>query len=163
MKTAHFLAVAAIFFGSLRIAAGDPSFVYLVRHAEKVDESKDADLSPEGFRRAEMIAKFFEQIPIDTVVATQFQRTQKTVSSVAQAKRLTLTVIDAGKPTELIALIRSRPGATLLVSGHSNTIPELIQKLGGPELSIPHEEYSDLFLLVLVEGRAYLQRFQIDP
>ena len=35
---------------------GDPLLVFLVRHAEKVDQSKDPDLSPDGYSRAEELA-----------------------------------------------------------------------------------------------------------
>ena len=151
-----------IFFSSF-LFSGEPNLVYLVRHAEKVDESRDADLSQEGFRRATALKQFFEHVSIDRIFASQFQRTQKTVQPVAEAKDLTVGIVDARLPDKLIESIKSGQGQVILVAGHSNTVPDLIRLMGGPQLTIGHDDYSDLFLLILQDGKTILQRFQLNP
>lgn len=43
---------------TLLAAATEPTLVYLVRHAEKIDESSDADLSTQGLKRADRLRVF---------------------------------------------------------------------------------------------------------
>ncbi len=142
---------------------GEPNLVYLVRHAEKVDRATDADLSFEGFRRADNLRNFFRQIPLDTIYASQYRRTRKTVQPTAWDQGLGVAVIDAGHSQQLVDQIRCRSGQTVLVAGHSNTIPEIICLMGGPELVIRHDDYSDIFLLILQDDRCIIQHFQVDP
>ena len=144
--------------------SAEPTLVYLVRHAEKVDQSKDPDLSEAGYRRVETLRRFFAKIPIDLVVATQYQRTQRTVRPIAGDQNRALEVIPAEHPEKLVEQIRQNPGKTILVAGHSNTVPDLISRLKGPKVQIQDHEYNDLFLLILADDQTtVLQSFQITP
>jgi hypothetical protein len=40
----------------------------------------------------------------------------------------------------------------VLVVGHSNTMPEIIRALGGPEFKIPDDEYGTIYFLVPATG-----------
>ncbi len=144
-------------------AASEPTLVYLVRHAEKVDDSRDADLSPKGLERANALKSFFEKIQIDAVYASQYIRTQKTVKPVADARGLAVNVVDAGKPNELVSKVMASAGKTILIAGHSNTTPKLIELLGGPVVEIPDDVYQNLFLLILQDGHCVFQQFQFQP
>lgn len=144
-------------------AASEPTLVYLVRHAEKVDASRDADLSPKGLERANALKSFFEKIQIDAVYASQYIRTQKTVKPVADARGLAVNVVDAGKPNELVSKVMASAGKTILIAGHSNTTPKLIELLGGPVVEIPDDVYQNLFLLILQDGHCVFQQFQFQP
>ncbi len=157
------LLLCSLVFPCILSLAGEPNLVYLVRHAEKVDESRDADLSFRGFRRADNLRYFFQQIPLTTIYASQYKRTQKTVLPTAWDKRLEVAVIDAGQSQQLVDQIRRQSGQTVLVAGHSNTIPELVCLMGGPELVIRHGDYSDIILLIIHDDRCIIQRFQVDP
>jgi len=148
------------------LAADPPLAVYLVRHAEKVDQSRDADLSELGLRRAEALRGFFAKIPLEGVFATQFQRTQKTVGPLARERGLDVALVDAGQGERLVERLRAAGSGTYLISGHSNTVPWLIERLGGPSLTIRDDEYDNVFLLVLWNGQTFFQQFQLtltDP
>jgi len=147
----------------LHLAASEPTLVYLVRHAEKVDSSRDADLSAQGLKRAEALKVFFEKTSFSAIYATQYQRTQKTVKPVADSKGLPVVALDAGDPKALVSKIHSSPGQIILASGHSNTVPQLISLLGGPEIKIPDDAYDYLFLLVLQDGHCVFQQFLFKP
>ncbi len=142
-------------------AQSPPKLVYLVRHAEKVDASRDADLSQTGFRRVETLRHFFKEVPLKGVYASQYQRTQKTVAPIARDKGLSVTVVDAGAGQDLVDRIRKSEAGAYLIAGHSNTAPWLIERLGGPALQIDDSEYDGVFLLVIWEDRAIFQHFQI--
>jgi len=48
------------------------------------------------------------------------------------------------------------PGSTTLVVGHSNTIPEIIEKLGGGAVKIKDSEYDHLYVVTIEGGKGRL-------
>lgn len=142
---------------------GEPTLVYLVRHAEKADSSKDADLSTKGFTRADALASFFEKIQVDHLLATQFQRTQKTLAPLGTSKGLKVETLLAQNPERFVARVAEGEGKTFVIAGHSNTLPDLIQRFGGPNVTIDDSAYRDLFLLVIQENQITFQNFQLAP
>jgi broad specificity phosphatase PhoE len=137
-------------------SAAGATTVYLVRHAEKVDESRDAALSEIGLRRADALADALANAGITAVYATQFQRTQRTGGALAARMGLTPTIEaasgDAAAHARAIAdAIRTRhAGGRVLVVGHSNTVPLIVRALGGsaPE-ALGDNEYDSLFIVTL--------------
>ena len=130
-----------------------PTVVYIVRHAEKTSEDPDADLSAKGKTRVEVLSWMLRDIAIDTVYSTDVPRTFHTVEPIAKEKALSVESY-VPKPGRLAETIRRKHrGQTLLVSGHSNTIPELLKSLG---VSIEDKIlpcYDDL-IIVTLDGRA---------
>ena len=135
--------------------------VILARHAEKVTvdpNDRDPALTEAGQARARALAEALEGAGVDAVITTQYQRTRNTAKPLADALGITPTVIASG-PTLLAQIaetIRTRhAGQTVLVVGHSNSIPGTIEALGGPKLpEICESQYANLFVMVLREGEA---------
>ena len=51
------------------------------------------------------------------------------------------------------AVLRTHAGQTVLVAGHSNTVPLLIEALGvSPAPSLDESDYDDLFVVVVERG-----------
>ena len=125
-----------------------PTVVYLVRHAEKTGEERDADLSAEGRTRADVLAWMLRDVHLDAVFSTEYRRTLDTVRPTATRKGLTVTPY-AAKGGQLIPKIQNEfGGKTVLVCGHSNTIPKLLDNLGvGIEEDVLGG-YDDLFMVV---------------
>lgn len=151
-----------ILFLYVPLIAAEPTFIYLVRHAEKVDASKDPELSPRGQQRAQALADFFMKVPVSELYASEYQRTQKTLAPLAAQKQLSVHIIPASKPEALVAKVRAATGV-VVISGHSNTLPGLIERLGAGSVIIEDSDYRNLFLLVLIEKEATLQTFQLEP
>jgi broad specificity phosphatase PhoE len=127
------------------------STVFLVRHAERVDDSKDAELSEAGRARAEVLANMLKDSKISVIYATEFKRTQQTAAPLAKALGLTITILPAENQAALVAKLRTSNGASLVV-GHGNTIPDIIKALGITEpVNIPDSDYDNLFVVVLGE------------
>ena len=147
----------------IMVSAAEPTLVYLVRHAEKVDESRDPELSEKGMERVALLERFFERIQPDQVISTQFIRTRNTVKPIADARKLPLTIIKAGKEEQVVETVKNADGGVFLVSGHSNTVPKMIKLLGGPEITIPHDGYSNVFLIILDGENTVFQNFRLDP
>jgi broad specificity phosphatase PhoE len=138
-----------------------PVTVYLVRHAEKVvSEDPDPPLTAQGAARGAALADALGELPIGTVIASQFRRTQQTVEPLAEKLGTRVEVVDAAAGDLLAERLRGgAPGTLTVVAGHSNTIPALIAALGVDELiEIPDDRYGDLFVVRMTEADVTLER-----
>ena len=125
--------------------------IVVVRHAEKIDASSDAALSDAGRARAEALAKALRDLPITAAYATEFQRTQGTIAPLCAQRSLAPTVLPAADGKALARkLQRAHLGQTVLVCGHSNTVPALCKALGVPgEVKVADDEFDRLFVITL--------------
>ncbi|MBK9385858.1 MAG: nuclear transport factor 2 family protein [Planctomycetes bacterium] len=154
--------VVAAISGEARPAAGStsPTVVYLVRHSEKALESgSDPELSEVGRARSARLVEILRSVPVEALIASQYRRTQQTLAPLAAARGLTVKTIPADEVDILAAELRGPlSGRTILLSGHSNTIPELLKLLGVAEPpAIEDRDYSNLFCVVLDARGARLQ------
>ena len=125
------------------------SSVFIVRHAEKSDDSKDAELSETGRVRAEALANMLRDAKISAIYTTEFKRTQQTAAPLAKALGLTVTILPATNQAALVAKLRASTANSLVV-GHGNTIPDIIKTLGISEpVNISEIDYENLFVVVL--------------
>ena len=124
------------------------STIFIVRHAEKADATKDPDLSEAGRARAEAIVKTLRDANITEIYATEFKRTQQTAAPLAKVLGITVTTLPAKDNVALLAKLRASPGNALVV-GHGDTIPDLIKALGiSDPINIAENDYDNLFAVV---------------
>ena len=140
----------------LAAAAQAPTTVIVVRHAEKVSTDpadRDPALDSAGTARARALAAALEGAGVDAVITTQFRRTQMTAKPLADRLGVAPEVVAAGGPShpaDVAAAVRRHAGHTVVVVGHSNTVPAIIAALGGPRLpDLCDSQYADMFVLVL--------------
>ena len=113
---------------------------YLIRHAEK-DRSdptnKNPELTPEGIERAKNWANYFENIEIDEIYSTEYNRTMQTVENTASEKQLTIKLYD---PSDLynVEFKKLTQGKSVLIVGHSNTTPQFVNAI------IEEDKYPDI-------------------
>ncbi|MGI8732336.1 MAG: histidine phosphatase family protein [Pyrinomonadaceae bacterium] len=138
--------------------------VIVVRHAEKNIESNNPnpDLSPAGQARAQELAQILGTAGITAIYATQFGRTQQTVQPIASTLGLAITKVDSANAVELVRQIDTKRGETILVAGHSNTVPQIIEILGGGKVAdIPETDYDNIFVVTIYRyGKAKVVRFK---
>ena len=96
---------------------------------------------------------------------TQFQRTRGTAEPLATRLGLAPTVVATGGTAAehaqrvADAVRETRVDGTVLVVGHSNTVPLIIRALGGPDVgAIADDEYANLFVVRLSPGGVSLIR-----
>ncbi|MBU1325550.1 MAG: histidine phosphatase family protein [Alphaproteobacteria bacterium] len=124
--------------------------VVLVRHAEKVDASRDPVLSGAGTARAEALAGVFAGTGPDLILVSPFQRTALTAVPTIAASGAPVRVIalDGGVDAHLagiLAEIALQPDdAEILIVGHSNTVPLIARALGVAAADMPDCEYDRL-------------------
>ena len=109
--------------------------VYVVRHLNTPEGQPDPDLLPEGRAAAVALADMMEtdrfqgaRRPV-AIYVSDYKRTRQTAAPVAARFGLNLTVYDPRDTPGLIARVRREPGPVLIV-GHSNTVPDIVERLG---------------------------------
>lgn len=125
--------------------------IYLVRHAEKVDESPQALLSAIGHARAQRLADTLSRAGVQRIVVSEFRRTQQTAQPLADRLGIKPAVLPANDHAALQALLwsASDPVGSILVVGHSDTLPRILRDLGAPSEPIAGGDYGNLFVVVL--------------
>ncbi len=135
--------------------AQEPTVVIVVRHAERAGDTGDMGLTEGGRARAAALARALADAKVGAVITTQWQRTQLTAAPLMQALNLTPVIVPTtgGMPAHIAAVadaVRRMPGKTILVVGHSNTVPRIITALGGPPMAdFCDHEYDGLYVVVM--------------
>jgi broad specificity phosphatase PhoE len=154
------LTVAAVLGGCATSPQRDAGVTYvLVRHAEKADDDpRDPSLSAAGIRRAGRLAERLHAAPVVAVYATAFRRTQQTAAAVAKDHGLRISTYDATQPAAVFAasLRAAHDRGTVVVVGHSNTVPAIAAALCGCDIAPTAEsEFGRRITIdVLPAGRA---------
>ena len=151
------LLLAACASAPMKTTALDPATAPLefvvVRHAEKAtDAGDDPPLVGSGHARAAAIAAGLAGAPVVAVYSTDYARTRDTAAPTAAAHDLPVTPYDARQPAgALAAMLRAaHAGGTVLVVGHSNTVPAIASALCGCEVAAMDESEYDRLLRVRV-------------
>ena len=113
---------------------------YLIRHAEKDrsnSENKDPILTSDGIKRANHWASYFDTIQLNSIYTTDYIRTKQTIFPVSKLKQITPKIYSVDE-LDINQFIRSNHGKRVLISGHSNTTPAMVNKLIG------ESKYSDM-------------------
>lgn len=140
--------------------------VYLTRHAEKA-AGEDPGLLPAGEARAARLARRLQDENLTAVYATGYRRTQATAAPAAKAAGLTVREYEAGgaAAAQTKAWLTRHRGGTILVVGHSNTVPDLLNALVGRRRygNIDEAEYGRLFrVTVPAKGKARVEELSSD-
>lgn len=113
---------------------------YLIRHAEK-DRTEgvgdDPKLTEEGLKRAQRWAVVLGLEPLDAVYSTDYQRTRQTAAPAAEANGLEISLYDPNA-FDAQTWIAQHQGQRILIVGHSNTTPMLVNRL------LAEERFADI-------------------
>jgi broad specificity phosphatase PhoE len=139
--------------------------VFLVRHAEKVAGDGDVSLSTVGRERAALLAWTLKDANVTHIFASQMARTKETAAPLADKLKIEAEVVRAQDPKALVAALRALPrGSTALVVGHSNTVPAVVEGLGGPKVApIGEDEFDRLLVLTLDGGTTTVASLRYGP
>ncbi|MEO9872647.1 phosphoglycerate mutase family protein [Ekhidna sp.] len=143
----------------------DQTTFILVRHAEKAnDGTRNPPLNEDGKTRSANLSEMLVNQDIDALYSTPFKRTQETLQPIAEMKNLEVQEYDPYAKGEWLAtLAEKHTGGTVMISGHSNTIPALANALLGNDTFSQFDEsdYSNLIIIVAAEvGKGKLVRLK---
>lgn len=147
------LCISLIFFAGQHVY-GQPSKLttfILVRHAEKsTNHPNDPDLSDEGEFRAKGLAAKLEYAQIDVALSTPFKRTNQTLTPVTTQKDLDIIEYDPNDKNFIQKIYKTYKGKSILIAGHSNTIPFYVNQLASTDLEQSDEsEYDKIYIVTL--------------
>ncbi len=146
-----------------------PITVFLIRHAEREAEPRqDPPLSKDGIARSQALARLLSNAGIKAILTSQYNRTKQTGEPLAAKLGLTITPfslklspsnprqIAEESTTEVTTKILEHAGQSVLVIGHSNSIPDVIKMLGGDVVpTIDERKFDDLYMVtVYAKGKA---------
>jgi phosphohistidine phosphatase SixA len=137
--------------------------VILIRHAERLvtPGNNDPHLSAAGKSRAKRLLHVLGQANVSAIYTSEFIRTKETAQPLADA--LSLSPIEETEAQDIKTdILLNHAGKTVLVVGHTDTVPEVIRSLGdnsGHEIDV--EEFDNMFVAtVLGESRVRVTRLK---
>ena len=146
---------------SARAPASEAATFIVVRHAEQVvNDSRDPPLSKRGVARAKALARRLAGAPLVAAYATPLRRSRQTAQPAAARHRIRVTTYDAAMPpADFVAGLRARHArGTVLVVGHSNTVPEIVAGLCSCRIRALGEDDYDAIYTIRIgrDGRGVL-------
>jgi broad specificity phosphatase PhoE len=121
----------------------EPSW-YVMRHLQKA-EGQDPALSAEGAGNAQRLASWFDKDRPTAIYASSTRRARETAAPLAARLGLRVKDYDPKDTSGLVARVKAEAG-TVLVVGHSNTVPEIVAQLGGARpADLAETDYGDIF------------------
>lgn len=159
-----------LFFTINQVLAQHPVFsetanIFLVRHAEKV-AGKDPVLTEAGNRRAGDLMRFMQGKNLKRIYTTPLRRTAMTADSLRLQFGIDTSFYKQDSTGEdLLQRLSTANDVnnTILIIGHSNTIPDLIRALGVKNFQltdIADNEFDNIYLVKFKNKQAYLQQFK---
>lgn len=134
------------------LQAQETTTLYLIRHAEKADATKDTELSEGGKARAEKWKNFFSDKNISAIYATPYKRTIATAAPLAEKLGININSYNPSQ-LDLKSVTETHRGKSVLIVGHSNTLPNHVNKLLNENkyAEIDESEFGTLYI-VTVKG-----------
>ncbi|MDB4448314.1 histidine phosphatase family protein [Roseivirga sp.] len=135
-------------------AQTDVTTFILVRHAEKSkDDPRDPSLSEEGIKRAESLNAMLKQADIAALYSSPYKRTKSTVQPIADAKGLEVNTYDPRSAAFLEDIMTKFKGKTIVISGHSNTTPNVVNALIGEDRfkQLSEDDYGKIYIVSVTE------------
>ncbi len=135
--------------------------VILVRHAEKAadgdpefDPASPADppLTATGRARADALVRTLGEADVTAIYSSEFARTRQTVAPLADILGMQITTHPAGDTAGLVQrILADHRGGTVVVVGHSNTVPAIIEAFGAGTVDAIEEawEHDNLYFVVV--------------
>ncbi|MCB9309790.1 MAG: histidine phosphatase family protein [Lewinellaceae bacterium] len=125
---------------------------YLTRHAEKDTVNKqDPILTSAGLDRSAKLADILRGTRIDAIYSTLFMRTMLTVDSLADTKLMKILPYDNKNIRTTIQEIKASDNINrVLMVGHSNTIPSIVNSISKQTIFQSNFEENDYSNFVVV-------------
>lgn len=162
------ITIALISFEHILYAQQDAGVtkIYIVRHAERgaLNSNNDPEINEAGKARAGDLLRALQNEGIQKIYVSQYRRTQMTADSLRITAGIDTVHYKADNSgDELINAIMQHSdfGKTILIIGHSNTIPKIIRKFGVldyPQENIPDAGFDDLFLITYKNEKARVKK-----
>ena len=164
MKKVTFLSLSTLLILSLfSIVHAQTSTSILLRHAEKDTSAAgstlmkaDPPLTKAGEERAKNLLTVLKDYTPDEIYSTNFIRTKATVTPLLLKFNKELQIYDPKELMQFSEKLLQQKGKTIIIAGHSNTTPALVNLLI-KENTYPNLDelvYNQLWIVTISEGKA---------
>jgi 2,3-bisphosphoglycerate-dependent phosphoglycerate mutase len=137
--------------------------VILIRHADRTSSTNsDPPLNTQGEARAQKLIHILGKSGIEAIYHSHFTRAKQT----AQPLATHLPGIATKQIDEALEIknniLANHAGQAVLVIGHSDTVPDLINQLSGDHMPVMNDsEFDNLFIVTLLgSGKASITRLK---
>jgi broad specificity phosphatase PhoE len=145
--------VATLLLGQVALAQQGARTIFLVRDAQATGTDVNATLTPAGEQRAQCLARTLAETGIKQIFVSEAKRTQQTAAPLAAQLKLTPSTVAANDVSTLVRNLLYGTSGNVLVVGHSNTVPVIIQRLqAGNVAGMSEKEFDRMFVVTVIEG-----------
>jgi 2,3-bisphosphoglycerate-dependent phosphoglycerate mutase len=146
MKTLYFAVILLI----MNTSYSQETTIYLIRHAEKADGSSDPHLSEAGHLRAAKWAEWLSSKSVTQLYSTPYNRTKETLQPLADKIKAEIVTYNPSQ-LDLKELAGRHSGKSIVVAGHSNTIPHYVNNLIGKALytDLSESEFGVMYIITI--------------
>ena len=137
--------------------------IHVVRLAETGSTATDPPLDATGQARADTLASLLAPANVTAILTSQFRRTQDTAMPTAVDAGITVSVIEitASNGTTygnvLATAVRDSTATSLLIVGHSKTVPDTVKALAGTDVPpISETEFDRIYTITLAADGPHL-------
>lgn len=135
--------------------------VYVTRHAEREEDHVDPGLTRDGYRRADGLAQLLQHAGIEAIYSTYYRRNLGTALPLARELATPIEFYQAQTEEALVEQVLSQ-GRTALIIGHSNTVADIVNGLGGDTQPLSEDSYGDLFQLLIDTRGDTVEVYQVN-
>lgn len=156
------LLVCCLLISTLAVQAqSKTTTIIVVRHAEKEVVTGDAmmksdpPLSAEGKTRAENLVSALKEFNPVAVFSTNYERTKATVSPLSKKIGVEIQMYDPRNQQAFAEKLKTMEGSTIVVAGHSNSAPGLVNLLIGDNAkyaNLDESVYNKIFIVRITDG-----------
>ncbi|WP_426063230.1 phosphoglycerate mutase family protein [Flavobacterium sp. DSP2-3-1] len=157
------LFILALLFFNISFGQQSTTTYYFIRHAEKVDNSQNPDLSEKGLKRAELWNKIFSEVDFDEIYSTDYKRTIQTASPTATAKKIQIKLYNP-KTLNIESFKKETLGKKVLIVGHSNTTPKFVYQMINQKIYADIEDgtFGNLYMVTVVDNIISYQLLKLE-
>lgn len=136
--------------------------VILIRHGERTPSPSDPPevgphLNADGRRRAQTLVHVLGDAGIKAIYVSRFIRTKETAAPLASHFNPDITPTEIDQAIDIKNhILANHAGKTVLVIGHTDTVPDVIDQFAGGNMpDIDGEEFDNLFVVTIFDtGKA---------
>ena len=152
------LMVAGLFW-----TAQSQTTVILVRHADVIQsEGGNPQLTPTGQFRSKALAGWLKAAELSAIYVSDYAPTALTAAPIVENSGTQPIEIPSAEVGRLINALGRHRGETVLVIAEAETLPAIIDRLAGREISVGDDDFSQLYIVtdsILTKARLLQLRY----
>ena len=167
MALTRFLLILVVYAFSITASVSQSdnvTTIFFIRHAEKIRKGdSDPGLTEQGTLRSIHWADVLKGADLSAIYSTDTKRTLSTANPTAKSNKIDVEIYDT-KTIDIINLTKINQGKNILIVGHSNTTPKLVNELLGKEKypQIEDNNNGNLYMVTIISGISTCTILHID-